>query len=621
MADNTKLFSDFPPITTQEWLDKINTDLKGADFDKKLVWKTSEGFQVRPFYRSEDLEGMQQIYSLPGEYPYVRGTKKDNNNWLVRQNIDVTNIQTANAKAREITTKGIDSLGLKIPKESLTAENIAQLLEGIDASKIELNFSTCVKSSAKLASLLVDYFKKKGYALSTLRGSIEFDPYKPMLRHGKDFENYVEESKKMIELLAELPQYGAIAINSIHFNNAGAYITQELGFALACGVDFLTQLTEAGLSIDTIAPRIKFNMGVSSNYFMEIAKFRAARMLWAQIVRTYNPTDPASEKMKIHAETSTFNLTIYDAHVNLLRTQTEAMSATLGGVDSLVVCAFDKAYKQPDDFSERIARNQQLLLKEESHFGKVVDPAAGSYYLETLTASIAEQAWNRFLSVEEQGGFYTATKAGFVQDQIATSSTARKKALATRRESLLGTNQFPNFNETILQKIESEEGKTCGCGCNHSDGNIKTLDPQRASTRFEALRLATEKAARRPVVFMLTIGKLAMRLARAQFSCNFFAVAGYQVIDNLGFNSIKEGVDAAIQANADIIVLCSSDEEYAQYAPEARSIIGNKALLVVAGAPACMEELKAQGVEDFIHIRSNVLETLQMYHSKLGIEL
>lgn len=169
MADNTKLFSDFPPITTQEWLDKINTDLKGADFDKKLVWKTSEGFQVRPFYRSEDLEGMQQIYSLPGEYPYVRGTKKDNNNWLVRQNIDVTNIQTANAKAREITTKGIDSLGLKIPKESLTAENIAQLLEGIDASKIELNFSTCVKSSAKLASLLVDYFKKKGYALYSAR--------------------------------------------------------------------------------------------------------------------------------------------------------------------------------------------------------------------------------------------------------------------------------------------------------------------------------------------------------------------------------------------------------------------------------------------------------------------
>lgn len=302
-----------------------------------------------------------------------------------------------------------------------------------------------------------------------------------------------------------------------------------------------------------------------------------------------------------------------------MRSQTETMSAALAGVDSITVTPFDKPYKESDDFSERIARNQQLLLKEESHLDKIVDPGAGSYYVEKLTVAIAEQAWKIFLETEEKGGFYEALKQGFVQEQVNASSATHHVNVARRKESLLGTNQFPNFNETAADKIQNKEtGSTC-CGGNECKAEFSTLSFKRAASDFEELRLATEHAAKRPSVFMLTIGNLAMRLARSQFSSNFFACAGYKIIDNLGFETVQAGIDAALSAKADIVVLCSSDDEYATYAPEAFKLLGDKAIFVVAGAPACMEELKAEGITEFIHVRTNVLDTLKAFNAKLSI--
>ena len=378
----------------------------------------------------------------------------------------------------------------------------------------------------------------------------------------------------------------------------------------------MTMLTEGGLTADEAGKAIKFNMGVGGNYFMEIAKFRAARMLWAMIVKAYAPACDCAAKMRVHAETSTFNKTIYDAHVNLLRTQTEAMSATIAGVDSLTVNGFDVTYKESDDFSERIARNQQLLLKEESHFDKVTDPSAGSYYIENLTNSIAEQAWKLFLEIQNEGGFFAAVEAGKVQEAMKATSAKRLKDVSARKEVLLGTNQFPNFSEMAAEKITKEACTCTNCGCETPRG-LATLPTVRAAQEFEDLRLATERSAKRPKAFMLTIGNLAMRLARAQFSCNFFACAGYEVIDNLGFETVEAGVEAAQKAGADIIVLCSSDDEYAEYAPAAFKAIDGKQIFVVAGAPACMEDLKAAGIENFIHVRVNVLDTLKSFNAQL----
>ncbi|WP_288315702.1 methylmalonyl-CoA mutase small subunit [uncultured Mediterranea sp.] len=621
MADSKeKLFSDFSPVTTEQWMEKITADLKGADFEKKLVWRTNEGFKVKPFYRKEDLEGLKTTDALPGEFPYLRGNKKDNNEWLVRQEIRVDNVKEANAKALDILNKGIDSLSFHVKAKELNAAYLETLLDGICAECVELNFSTCQGHVVELANLLVEYFQKKGYDLNKLHGSINFDYLNKMVAKGKEKGSLVDTAKALIAATAALPEYRVINVNALTLNNAGAYIYQELGYALAWGNEYMNQLTEAGVPAATVAKKIKFNFGISSNYFLEIAKFRAGRMLWADIVNSYLAEGDCkcAAQMKVHAETSSFNLTIFDSYVNLLRTQTEAMSAALAGVDSMTVVPFDKAYETPNDFSERLARNQQLLLKEESHFDKVIDPAAGSYYIENLTVSIAKQAWDLFLAVEDEGGFYAAVKAGKVQEAVNASNKARHEAVAKRKEILLGTNQYPNFTELAGDKRPLEA--VCCCGGGHHDTcekDVPTLNFDRAASEFEALRLQTEASGKRPKAFMLTIGNLAMRQARAQFSCNFLACAGYEVVDNLGFSSVEEGIDAAMAAKADIVVLCSSDDEYAEYAIPAFKALNGRAMFIVAGAPACMDELKAAGIENFIHVRVNVLETLKEYNAKL----
>lgn len=628
MADKReRLFSNFPPTSTEEWMNKVAVDLKGADFEKRLVWRTDEGFKLLPFYRLEDIKDSKLVEALPGEFPYVRGTKKDSNAWLVRQDIVVKDVKEANEKALFLLNRGIESLSFKISSKDINDKLFDTLLDGIYADIVELNFSTCQGHVVELTKQLVTYYQKKEYDRLKLHGSIDFDYFDKMLTRGKEKGTFIDIAKDLIEAIKPFPFYRVLNVTSVSLNNAGAYIAQELGYALAWGNEYMEQLTEAGLPASVVAKKIKFNFGVGPNYFLEIAKFRAARLLWANIVAEYKPTcdhdcenqGPNGEcrcasKMRIHAETSKFNLTMYDAYVNLLRSQTEAMSAALGGIDSLTVLPFDITYKEADEFSERIARNQQLLLKEESHFDKVADIGGGSYYIEKVTDSIAQEAWKIFLKVQEQGGFYNSLKEGLIQDDINASHDKRMLAIATRRETLLGTNQFPNFNETAGDKRPLDMGANC---CGGATNGLKTLKFERAAGEFEKLRLDTELSGKRPKVFMLTIGNLVMRQARAQFSCNFFACAGYEVIDNLGFKSVDEGVEAAMEAKADVVVLCSSDDEYAEYAESAFKALNGRAEFVVAGAPACMDDLKAKGIEHFIHVKVNVLDTLKEFNANL----
>ena len=611
-----KLFSDFKAPTTQEWLDKIQVDLKGADFQKKLVWRTNEGFNVQPFYSREDLLKLKTPDALPGEFPFVRGNKKDNNTWFVRQNISCDDAKEANAKALDILNKGVDSLGFNIPSEKVSADYIDTLLKDICAECVELNFNTCKCKSLELADLLIAYFNKKGYDPAKLRGSIDFDPIEKILIKGKDTTKLINVASQLVSKLEAFPEFRCVTVNAVSLNNSGAYIVQELGYALAWGNEYLQQLTDAGIKAGTAARKIKFNMGISANYFMEIAKFRAARMLWANIVKKYQPECDCTCEMVVNASTSEYNMTIFDSYVNLLRSQTESMSAALAGVDSIVVTPFDLPYEQPTEFSERIARNQQLLLKEECHFDKIVDVSAGSYYIEELTNSIANEAWKIFLSVEEEGGFLEAAKKGIIQDAINATNKKRHESVGKRKEFLLGTNQFPNFTE----KSDGKEPNCSACCCSHDSAPFKKIESSRLASDFETLRMQTEKSGKTPTVFMLTIGKLAWRQARAQFSSSFLACAGYQIIDNLGFDTVEEGVDAALEAKADIVVLCSSDEEYATYAIPAFQYLNGRALYIVAGAPECMDELKAAGIENFVHVRCDVLETLKGYNAKLGIK-
>lgn len=604
------MFDQFPGVSYEEWRAKVEADLKGADFNKKLVWRTNEGFNVEPVYRAEDIADFKTTGTLPGEYPYVRGTRAEND-WLTRQDVVAASAEEANAVALDVLTKGVTSLGFRVE----SAEDVAVVLKGIDLAKVEININCCLCKAKDVAKALVACIKAQGVEQS-FHGSIDYNPLRKQLVKGKegiDAEAVVADAKELLAIVAPVPALRCLNVESLLLGNSGSYIYQELGYALAWGAAWMTALTDAGCTADEVASRIKFNMCVSSNFFMELAKFRAARMLWAQIVEQYKPACSCAAKMMVCAKTSRFNQTIYDAHVNLLRSQTETMSAALAGVDSIVTTPFDEPYKTPDTFSERIARNQQFLLKEESHLDKVVDPAGGSYYVETLTVNIAEQAWKLFLATEEEGGFFALAGEGKIQAAVNESCAKRHTDVARRKEILLGTNQYPNVNELAAGKIE----KKAGCCCSGEQKGANALAMKRAATDFEALRLATEASANRPKVFMLTIGNLAMRLARAQFSTNFFGCAGYEIIDNLGFETVEAGVDAALEKGADIVVLCSSDDEYATFAPEAFKYLAGRAEFVVAGAPACAEELKAAGIEHFVHVRCNVLETLQQFNAKL----
>jgi methylmalonyl-CoA mutase len=426
----------------------------------------------------------------------------------------------------------------------------------------------------------------------------------------------VADIKKLIELAKDTKKFKLIGVEAAHFQNAGATLVQELAYALSMGSEYLSQLADAGVKAEETAKRIQFKFAIGSNYFMEIAKLRAARLLWANIVKAFAPQATDEAYMTIHGETADWNITVYDSYVNLLRSTTEAMSAAIAGVDSLTVQPFDSAYRTSDTFSERIARNQQIVLQDEAYFSKIVDPSAGSYFIENLTASIADSAWKLFLDIEDKGGYIAAMKGGFIQAQVEESAAKRLAAIASRKETLLGTNQYANLKEEMKNQFGD-----AGC-CGNFAATEKIAVPLkffRLGEGFEALRLRTENSGHRPKVFLLTIGNLAMRKARAGFALNFFSVAGFDIIDNNGFATVEEGVDAAVKAKADIIVLCSSDDEYPALAPQAVAAAKGKGILVLAGYPKpIVDELKAAGIEHFIYAGQNVLEALEEYQKLMG---
>ena len=614
-----KLFEEFPPVSSETWKEKVIVDLKGADFDRKLVWKTNEGFSVQPYYRQEDLLAIDYLNTLPGEFPYVRGNKKNNNDWYVRQDIVVNDLKAANETALDVLMKGVTSLGFVFNDcRQWSKDDMAVLLKDICLEYVEVNFIVpCGKGND---SLIETFISCVSCDPSAINASIASDPFGKYLLTGHLCKRAIERGVALIKKTANFPKLRVIAVNGKNYGNAGASVVRQLAFSLAQGAEYISAFTNAGLSIDEVAKKIKFNFAVGPNYFMEIAGFRAGRLLWTEIVEAWGPKCKCSCKMSVHAETGMWNKSFYDPYVNMLRTQTETMSAALGGVDSITVLPFNAAYESSAVFSDRIARNQQLLLKEESHFDKIVDPAAGSYYIEELTASIANEAWELFLQIQDKGGFIAAAKEGFIQGIIKETAKKRDKDVSSRRENLLGINQFPNFTERFGQYVDDSVFGPVDLRA--EDAEIETIKLYRGAQMFEKIRIATDRYSKdnkRPLAFMLTIGDLAMRKARAQFSCNFFAVAGYEVQDNNGFETIAEGVAEAKKAGADIIVLCSSDDEYAVFAPEAFDLIGNDAIFVVAGAPACTDELIVKGITNFINVKSNLLNELKFYQSKLKI--
>jgi len=615
--EEKKLFTEFPPVSTEAWKDKIIKDLKGADYERKLTWKTGEGFVVQPFYRQENLNGLSHMGTAPGSFPYVRGNRKEQNSWLVRQDIQVEDMESANAKAQDIKLKGVDSLGFVLKCDYNPTENeIEILLQNIRLDLMEVNFRTL--KPMQLVKIIDALAKKYNRDLEKVRGSVTYDPLGTYTTCGKFISSYEHDMQQLLDMheaTLHLPHFQYLTINGHLFSSAGAGIVSELAFTLAMGADYLTYLTDKGLFIDDVAPHIRFHMAVGSDYFMEIAKFRAARYLWAKLVNAYGLNDSENAKMHIHCSNSRWNKTVYDPYVNMLRTTTESMSAILGGIDSLTVLPYNAVYETETAFSERIARNQQLILKGESYLDKIADPAAGSYYIETLTHELIQNAWKLFLEIDEAGGYLSALKKGIIQTRVKAEAAQKDMDIALRRKSILGTNQYPNINEQLASLPELVQDET--------RSEIVTLKPYRGAEKLEQLRFSTDAYARkehRPVAWMFTYGNLAMRKARAQFAGNFFGCAGYKIEDNNGFTSIEQGIQAALAAKPEIVVICSSDEEYDTIALPIFEALHNHTNVVLAGYPAdVIEKLQAAGMQHFIHLKSNLLEKLNEFQQLIGI--
>ncbi|HLO58191.1 MAG TPA: methylmalonyl-CoA mutase family protein [Bacteroidales bacterium] len=623
MDEQQQLFSSFPPVTVAEWEAKIHEDLKGADYAKKLIRKTPENISIKPYYTREDLEKLKYLDHAPATFPFARGNRTCCNSWLIRQDFKVTETEAAVEKAFTAASRGAGSIGFDLKRKGgIHYDEFRKLVTGLDSSAVQLNFITG-NDAPQILDFLFKALDESGNKREAFKGAVEFDPLGHLAATGGFYyseQDDMEAARKMMDIvLREAPSLRTLAANSHLFSDAGATVVQELAFGLSMISDYLVNLADEQRPATEVLRHMQWNLGTGSDYFMEIAKVRAARVLVSNLVSAFNPTTRITPVF-IHSITTTWNKTLYDPHVNLLRLTTEAMSAVLGGCNSLLVMPFDTVYNEPTDLSERLARNIQIILREESYFNKVVDPAAGSYYIESLTDSLIHYAWELFIKIDEQGGFTKSFLSGFINGELEKTARQRLDLIASRRESLLGTNQYPAVNESVNGCI-NEEIAFPAANLN-SEKLTEPVMPRRAAAEFEKLRLSVEKyPGHRPRVFMLTYGNLAMRLARSQFSANFFACAGYEVIDNLGFKNEKEGVDAAFAAKADIIVVCSSDDEYTGFAPEVAQLVGDRAIVVVAGAPASMEELKQKGITEFIHMRSNVLETLRHFHSKLGIQI
>ena len=362
-----KLFTEFPPVPTSAWEEVITKDLKGADYEKKLVWKTYDGFSVRPYYRAEDLQGLKYVGKNPGEFPFVRGTKQ-NNKWFINESLCCEDPAAANSQALTLLTKGVESFTFYLGEgKSMEVSDFATLLKGIALEKVPVGFRGCCPRTVGTLTNFLKYVDSLGVDKDTVRATFDFSPLRPLNTKG----TFCEE--KAFNALAECVRAAApyknvrvIEVGAYIYNSCGASSTQELAFALSQGSEYISRLSDMGIDVETIARKMYFHFGVGSSYFLEIAKFRAARMLWANVVEDYGCAKGCPEKMCVFATTSEYNMTVYDSYVNMLRDTTEAMSAAIAGVDYLEVLPYDFAFRVPNDFSRRIARNVQNILSTRS---------------------------------------------------------------------------------------------------------------------------------------------------------------------------------------------------------------------------------------------------------------
>ncbi len=688
---------EFPIHTYEDWVNAVKETLKGADFDKVMRTKTYEGITLSPIYRKEDIDSLNHLDSLPGNSPFVRGntpTGFTQNGWHVAQKQDNPVLEQLNKELISELNRGLTMLNFdihpctidgRIPQDNdlnlrgvsfSCMQDIECLLNGIDI-EIAPVFLNSKSASLAILGLLNAYVKHQDYVLKNIEAVVGFDPLSELASNG--FLPY--DLDVMWQMMYQMtfwadmkaPKIRTICIDASSYASCGASSVQELAFAISTAIGYIKGLLDKGLSIEQIAPHFQINLSLGSNFFMEIAKVRSARMLWAEIIKAFGGSEEA-QKVWIHGQTSEFNKSLYDPYVNVLRTTTEAFSAIIGGIDSLDVGTFNELSADRDQFSKRIARNQQVILREEAHFDRVIDPAGGCYYIESLTSEIAHQAWAIMQGIESEGGFYKSLLAGTIQKMINGTCSQRIENVNKRRDVFVGVNMFANPDEQLSQDSNTTQDwvldarqRLSGSGF-HSNGKKESLEylkeninneflvdmvtdawlhganieevsealginknsnilvspivSRRAVEDIESLRNTIHRFSEehgKQSIFMVNIGSLASIKPRIDFSIGFLQVAGFDVINSGTFTDVDSAVKALETFDVKAVCVCSGDDQYPVIIPELCDRITDLPI-IVAGYPQDMvDSYRKAGVKSFIHLRANAYETLAEIATLMGV--
>ncbi len=729
-ATDLTFTDDFATVSTEAWTKTIQSDLRGASIER-LDWHSVDGITLHPFYRAEDLSRFVHLSadplplvpdapahaSGPNGYETPAGHASAGNPWQIRQDIAACDPDQAAKQAEAALAGGADAVGLLVASENErnpaahgievnTPGDLQTALQNVylNAAPVHLGARPGHLSPALLlpefANLLRETRNENG---AVLGGTVTYDPVAALatgaLRH----------PKTAFDLTAEVVKEGqdlplrTLAVDARAYHEAGASAVQELACTIAALTETLDQCTERGCSVDTLCATLHIVTAVDTSYFMEIGKLRALRLLAARVLngfvdasksgdaqtesRTGSRTDPSDDvhpedlvhpgDVYVQVQTSGRTQTIYGPYVNMLRGSTEAASAVIGGCDVLVVAPFDGAFRDPSEFSNRIARNTQLILRHESHLDQVADPSAGSYYIEAVTDELVSEAWSLFQEIEAGGGMLAALQRGDIAERIANVRSERIQRVDRRTHALVGTSHYPDEDETHLddladQFLGNEPVETPGV--NPPDVDAKTaaladrlrtqvpvipavteafddgerlsdiaaalasiidaenprtippLSPLRLGAPYEAIRLRTERyterTGRRPTVLLAPHGPSGPRSARANFARNVLGLAGFRIVEPISFDSARAAVDAAVDEGADILVACSSDDTYAEYVPALRDALTDaesRALLVVAGSPDASGTPVKDVTDRFVHVKAPLIDTLEQIQRDIGL--
>jgi methylmalonyl-CoA mutase len=671
----------FPPVTKSEWVAKVEADLKGASF-AGLRSTTPGGLSLEPLYAVEDVEGLSAP-GLPGVYPYLRGSEPLGG-WQIRQEYDDPRPSVCKEMIHQDLEGGVEALWLRLgPRRGcrvLTIDELDDLLGAVDlaATSILLDGGS---DSLAVASGLLALSQRRGVPFAALHGGLGFDPVGLLAGEGRiqgGLRARVGELRDLGSWCSRnAPGLRAANVSSDPYDGGGASTVQELAYTIATGLEYLRQFTEGGMTVDAAARQIGFSYAVSGDFFTQIAKLRAARWLWAKVVIAAGG-EPSAAAMQIHCRTSRFTKTQRDPWVNMLRVTSECTAAIFGGAQSIATTPFDWAVGPSDVLARRVARNTQVVLREESHLGEVADPAGGSWFVERLTNDLARAAWDELRPIEAGGGMVAAIGSGKLVDAVGEVADAREKALAKRKTAVVGVSEFPNLHEGALDRhpVSPEEiqdllkasidsldlgahgerlraivrvvndgerepgaltdaclAATTGGADMYSvatvlqhgqpDFHAEPILQWRAAEIWEDLRTRSDRHPTRPVAFFANLGSIPSHKTRSTWTENLLAAAGVDAATNDGFTEMEALAAAWKESSASLAVICGSDEDYEELLESAVAALKEAGcpVVVVAGRPGEREAaLREAGVSDFVFVGADVLAVMTQVLDSVGVE-